>query len=517
MKYILFTIFTLGLIFSSCQNQNKDHAITVENPPYNKQITNSELSLNDLTLLKWARDAQIKENSRHKLRISQYEPFHIRYQFGHYPTRTPYTPGEEDWRLLDLYAEWGGGVIHLWYWNEWCGLFGKSPFEAINEEGTLRFVEEAHKRGLKVIPYVSPGYVDTQNIIHDPKWSRNAAHLVELANDFDLMCPGSASWRKYFFENLAKMIDHYNFDGIYWDGGIGPNRPGCANPDAHDHVHFIEADPMKHSKSLEVKAGYYDLWEDFIAEMHSIVKQRNGIIVAHVGGDRPQPFERPWWDYYLLGEGVPDLLASIDRTKDYEPYVLRFNDWSRLVTNWREKDFTPDMEKVPEIEHLSMAASIVYLQFPWLEDGSYGEIEDMFTIPSTKWKQEYDHWTEWMKAQKKAGLTPLGNSSWIAGRDRYGKYLKVYRQMTKSNSVAFIEVKEQPQLPFPGSTETRRVSLFINNFAWVAIANMGKEDETVNVKSLDNNNSTTINLPAGHLTVFRYKNTVDLPEIVAVK
>ncbi|MCF6175682.1 MAG: hypothetical protein L3J71_07940 [Victivallaceae bacterium] len=476
--------------------------------------------MNDLTLLKWARDADIKQHCRYKLRIAQYEPFHIRYQFGHYPTRTPYTPGKADWQLLDLYQAWGGGVIHLWYWNEWCGLFGKSPFEAINETGTIKFIEEAHKRGLKVIPYVSPGYLDTQNVIHNPKWSRNAKHLVELANDFDRLCPGSTSWREYFFDNLAKMIDHYKFDGIYWDGGIGPHAPGCNNPEADDHVHFVNNDPKDpDSYTPEAKAGYYDLWEDFLAEMYCIVKARNGIVVAHVGGDQPQPFERPWWDYYLLGEGVPDLLASINRTRDYAPYVLRFNDWSKLVTaDWENGDLTPDVSKVAPLEHLAMAASIVYLQFPWLEDGSYGEIEDMFSIPGTEWKCEtqYDHWSAWMKAQGKAGLAPLGNASWIAGRDRHGDYLKIYRKMTKNNSVTFIEIADEPQLPFPGSSEKRRVSVFINESLWLAIANMNSDSETVAIKSLDGSSSKTINLPAERLTVLQYNNTCDLPATVEI-
>ena len=471
-----------------------------------------------LKYLKWIRDNGVEGVCGHRHRLINYEPCHVRYQFGHYPTRTPYSPTDEDWRLLDLYAQWGGGVVHLWYWNEWCGLFGKGVFDAINEPGLRRFIDEAHRRGIKVISYVSPGYVDVSNIDHEPRWSRGAHHLVELYNDFDRMCPGSPGWRRYFTRGIDKLLDDYGFDGVYWDGGIGSTMPGCVNPVGDGHVHFIEADPKAPPKGEEREAvdeGFFALWNDLLCEMYSAVKRRNGVVVAHMGGDQPPRFRDRCWDYQLLGEGIPDVLASVEKTKDYPPYVLRFNDWSRLITNWQEKDHTPDLDRVPEIEHLAMAASIPYLQIPWLEDGSYGEIESMFDIPGTTWKQEYDHWTEWMKAQKKAGLAPIGNASWAAGRDRYAQYVPVYRRMTAPNTVAYVEVGEFPASPFPTTSGRRRVSAFANDSLWVAIGNLEARAQTVRVGALGGSAPPAdVTLEAGKLTVLRYFDLSHPPEVL---
>ncbi len=472
-----------------------------------------------LSWLQWARERGLAARRRTRHRIIEYEPCHVRYQFGHYPARKPYYPTDEDWRLLDLYAQWGGAVVHLWYWNDWCGLFGKGVFEAINEPGLRRFLDEAHRRGLKVISYVSPGYLDVRNPDHRPEWSRGAPHLVELNCDFDLLCPGSPGWRRYFLAGIDKLLDDYGFDGVYWDGGIGPNRPGCANFEHDGHIHFVEADPndLPRDERLReaIDAGFFALWNDFLCEMYARVKRRNGVVVAHIGGDRPPMFEDRCWDYLLLGEGVPDVLASVEKTKDYPPYVLRFNDWSRLVTNWRERDLTPDFERVPEIEHMSMAACIPYLQFPWLEDGCYGESEDVFRIPGTTWKQDYDHWTEWLKAQKKAGLAPLGNASWIAGRDRYAQYVQLFRRMTAPNTVAYLEVADIPRSPFPATRGRRRVSVFLNDSLWVAIGNLESEPQRMKVAALeDPENSVTVTSAANRLTVLRYRHPNEPPEVV---
>jgi len=479
-----------------------------------------------LKFLKWARDAEVEKHCLRRYRIYNYEPGHVRYQFGHYPTQKPYSPTEKDWELLDLYTEKGIEVIHVWHWNDLCGFFGKTVYEPLNEKGLRRFIDECHRRKLKVIPYVSPGYLDVRNPIYRSEWSRGVGHLVEVYYDLDMLCPGSPGWRAYFFSVVDRMMDDYGFDGLYWDGGMGLEIPGCANSNTDNHVHFAEISPEKKGNvdhlddavKGKINEGYAALWNDFICEIYTRVKKRGGLIVAHIGSDTPSPFKDKAWDYQLLGEGVPDILSSIEKTKFYEPYVIRFNDWSKLITNWKEKDFTPKLELVPQIEHLSMAGSIPYLQFPWLEGGNYGEEEDIFNIPGVKWKKEYDVWTEWMKAQKKAGLSHLMGASFIGSRDRYFKYLDIYRQMTKGNTVAYLEVKEikENRPSFPLTEGKRRVSIFINDFLWVAIGNLGVNSQKVLVKSLEGKDEwKEVSLSPGALIILRYHDLISPPEVLS--
>ncbi|MDD3927835.1 MAG: DUF6259 domain-containing protein, partial [bacterium] len=421
-------------------------------------------------------------------------------------------------------AENGLKVVHVWWWNDVSGFMGKGVYEPINEAGLRRFIDECHRRGLKAIPYVSPGYLDIRSPAYRPEWSRKAARLKEVFYDLDMLCPGSPGWRTYFYNALDNLMDNYGFDGIYWDGGLGLKLPGCNNTEHDGHIHFKEMrtelrETVDHSDDYVegIDRYYAELWNDFLAGIYARIKSRNGIVVAHIGADIASPFKDKCWDYMLLGEGVSDLSVSGEKAKDYEPYVVRFVDWSQLITNWRERDLTPDPSLIPALEHLSMAFAVPYMQFPWLEDGCYGEHEDLFTISGAEWKQEWDHWLEWAKAQKKAGLDPVMCASMAAGRERYLEYLRTYREMTPANTVAFIEVKDggrQRSYGFPMTEGDRRVSVFINDSIWVAVGNIGKSDQTVNIASLDGSkHQDAVALKAGTLTVLRYFDMSALPEI----
>lgn len=470
-----------------------------------------------LQFLKWARDNRLEERCFKRYRLGVYEPGHVRYQFGHYPSSKPYYPTEEDWKLLDLYAQAGVGVVHIWNWEDKCGYFGKGVFDPIHEKGLRRFIGECHRRRLKVIPYISPGYLDVRSPSYRAEWSRGVGHLVEVFYDLDILCPGSPGWRQYFMRNIEQLMDNYGFDGFYWDGGLTLKRAGCVNPHGDGHTHFVEYDPQA-TGALDhlgdqvdgVYDWYADLWGDFLSEIYARVKSRGGMIVAHVGSDFASPFKDRCWDYMLLGEGVGDVLASMEKTKAYDPYVIRFVDWSRLITDWKNKDLTPKLELVPALEHLFMAAFIPYLQFPWLEGGCYGEAEDVFSLPGVTWKKERDHWIEWMKALNKAGAS----AGFAGGRDRWLKYLALYKSMTANNTVAYLEVKGEREDVFPVTLGRRRVSVLINDFLWVAIGNLEKESQKVVVKPLDGKgDGQVVGLPAENLTVLRYYDFTSLPEV----
>jgi hypothetical protein len=160
-----------------------------------------------------------------------------------------------------------------------------------------------------------------------------------------------------------------------------------------------------------------------------------------------------------------------------------------------------------------MASSVPYLQFPWLHyGGSMGEDEDQETIPGVKWKKEQDHWTEWRKALKKAGR-PLLTTRIIA--DRYFEYLKIYRKMTKPNTIAYIEVKSLPDDRFPHTRGDLRVSVFVNDSLWIAMGNIGDNSQKVYVRPLEGDNTgEELLLKPRSLTVLRYYDMVSGPELI---
>ena len=487
---------------------------------------------NKLKFLHWLKQNQIEKKYKRTHRIIDYAPGQVRYQFGHYPARVPYTPDEHDWELLDEYAANGIKVIVLWKWFDWTGLKEKRLYEPMNPKGVKLFIEECHKRKIKVVPYLSPGFIHVKHPDYNPEWDSGTPHLREVFYDLGRMCPGSQGWRNFFFEKVRMLMDKYGFDGVYLDGGFSI---GCSNTTACSHIHFKEFAPfaglnpegidheteakllykkMKNDKGSNMDF-FWDLWNEFLCEIYSIVKKRNGIVTIHFGADQKSPVKEKCWDYMLVGEARDNLVESAEITRFYDTYIVRFNDWSRLVFNPKTRKINLDI--ILDLEHLSMAMSIPYLQFPWLEDGNYGKKEDIYTVPGYDWKKSYDFWSDWAQVQEEAGYPPILGATFIAGKESYLKYLNLYKQMTTDNTVAFIETDDLA-IAFPGSTETRKVSVFVNEFLWVAIANLDKNDEIINIGDLNfSKDSQSIKINKGSLTVLKYSNTSDFPEVISFK
>jgi len=99
--------------------------------------------------------------------------------------------------------------------------------------------------------------------------------------------------------------------------------------------------------------------------------------------------------------------------------------------------------------------------------------------------------------------------------DRYFKYLRIYRQMTKPNTIAYIEVKGAEEERFPVTEGARRVSIFVNDSLWVAIGHLETEPQKVRVRSLQGDDEgETVTLSPRSLTVLRYYDLTSLPEVV---
>jgi len=388
-----------------------------------------------------------------KVRIQDYHPGYVKYYLGHYPSRKVYIPGEKDWQLLEEYGKNGVEIINLWEWYDFSGLEGKGTFNPRDEKGLRNFIKIAHQNGLKVVPYVSASYFDIRDPNYNSEWSRNIGRLDQLYYRLDHYCPGSFSWRNFFLEKIRILLDDYGFDGIFNDSGFCYKERGCKN---------------KNHPCSEKELIF--LWEDFLGEIHSLVKKYSGINVLHYFGDEEPPFEK-YWDYQVLGETIEQLKPSFQKTKSYRPYIIRYPDWSRLITN---KEFVPDLLKVPQTENLLYAGSIPYLQFPWTEGGNWGEEEDLFTIPGVEWMGNEDHWTKWLKELIKAGIHPPNNTS-IPNKKYWYQLLKIYKEMTKENSLVYFEVKEST---FFNKTLPESIvgTIFVNEEIYLVLSNLGEDD-----------------------------------------
>ena len=465
---------------------------------------------------------------RHK--IFEYEPGIIRYQFGHYPAKQAHNPSDKDWGLLDIYAKAGMKFIVLWNWSDWFGLDYPDMFEPMNPKGFKLFIDECHARKLKVLPYLSPGFMNVSHPDYNPAWDSYTPRLREIMYDLGKMCPGSLGWREYFFSGLNKLLNSYDIDGAYLDGGF---PLGCSNKKHDSHVHFGEFSPfcsfenMSHAEEMslyhkhrnsKLQQATWDLENDFLAEIYSLVKAKNGTVILHFSGDTELPFKSKCWDYQLIGEGCADIESSIANSTSYEPYIVRFNDWSRLITDSMNKDYHPDLTQIAACEHLAMAIAIPYMQFPWLEDGIYEtSFSELKSLHPDAWIKDFDVWTEWARCQEEAGFPPVLTASFISGRERYLKYFEVYRQMTVSNTSAYIEVSSNQQLAFPCSNELQKVSIFTNKYMWVVIANIDSNNKELEISSLNLNIKSKVESIAKRMLVLKYSNMYELPKVIDFK
>ena len=102
--------------------------------------------------------------------VTSYLPGQCCYNLGEYPCRKPWDPDDWDERALDELQAHGIRLIQVHEeWNDSQRLFGSHKLAALNPAGFRRFVEMVHRRGMRLIVYVSSGFFDRK----DPDFRRS--------------------------------------------------------------------------------------------------------------------------------------------------------------------------------------------------------------------------------------------------------------------------------------------------------------------------------------------------------
>ena len=127
--------------------------------------------------------------------ITDYLPGHCVYNLGEYPARKPWNPDDWDERELDKLRDDGIRLIQLHEeWNDSQRLNGADRYSPVNRAGFRRFVEMVHRRGMKLIVYVSTGFFQRTDPDFREEWARNQ-DLVEIYFRYARCSPASPSWR----------------------------------------------------------------------------------------------------------------------------------------------------------------------------------------------------------------------------------------------------------------------------------------------------------------------------------
>ena len=171
------------------------------------------------------------------------------------------------------------GVRTLYIHEKWNDL-QNSPFLTKKTADRLKLiVKEAHKRGIKVVPYfgfeistLSPYWtmMGEEVMIKETEKNYNASWYRQPPQRALKVCYNS-KWQDVFVDGIEKMMDEFGFDGLYIDSMIRPlkcmnEKHGCGWRDTKGNLHYT-----------------YPVWgiRSLLKKLYKIVTERGGTINNH--------------------------------------------------------------------------------------------------------------------------------------------------------------------------------------------------------------------------------------------
>jgi hypothetical protein len=365
------------------------------------------------------------QNCLRKHLISNYLPAQCCYNLGEYPSREPWNVSEYDAQELDRLRDHGIQLIQVFdEWNDSLRLFGADKYTAVNPDGFRKFIRLVHDRGMRIMTYGSSCFLQRTDPDFRQEWSRDGDNLVVGYWNMARCSPSSAGWRAFLLPRLVKILDDYELDGIYIDGGYVQNlRKTLTTPTKDEVIAFEET------------AEHDGAFADLLALIYSEVKRRGGILKLHVdGADQPRTAGLKVYDYLWVGEGVGQADGLRAAVRNHEPYVVPCID---LTFAKVENDDEPFLHSIP------------YMQFPVLQAGRPFTGERGM-IPGVKYAGEGDFWVKrCLDAWKSYQAHPQGPHSYgtwdaVPGRPEtqttHAKWLKRYMPLVEEGTWAWLEI-----------------------------------------------------------------------------
>ncbi len=424
--------------------------------------------------------------------ITDYLPGQACYNLGEYPSTKPWVVDDYDAGELDRMRDEGIQIIQVFDdWNDSLRLFGGDKYSAVNPEGYRKFIALAHERGMKVLTYTSPCFIQRTDPDFKQEWSREGDFLEVGYWNMARCSPASPGWRAFVLQKFAQILDEYGTDGIYVDGGYLANKHPAkgAMPVAKDEI-----------VAFEETAEHDGAFADLLALIYADVKRRGGILKLHVNAaEMPMAGGLKTYDYLWVGEGVAEADALRKLTKNHTPYLVPCIDMGFAST---ESEDEPYLQSIP------------YMQFPVSMGGRIFTGERGF-VPGVSYKDDF-----WLKrckdtfAQYQADPTKLHTySAWDAvpgnpkARPTYARWLKRYKPLVEEGTMAWLEISDSTLFngPLPNDVVA---SAFANRDLHLVLANYGREavevkTATAYVDTTTDGKSDTWTIPARSLVILR--------------
>ena len=387
--------------------------------------------------------------------ITDYIPGQCTYNLGEYPCRKEQLWDPDDWdeQELDRLHSQGIRLVQVHEeWNDAQRLHGSHKLAPANPAGFRRFVEMVHKRGMKLIVYVSTGFFERTDPDFREEWARQQ-DLVELWFHYARCSPASPSWRAYLLPRLFRIMDEYGVDGFYNDAGYVRLAENPRQPTSDEVLAFDEG------------ADHDGAEADLLELIYSEVKRRKGIVKLHFGSTRRPQTAAKVYDYLWVGEGGGKADTFREAIKNHPPYVVPCLDMSRATIS-KEDDL--------------YLHAIPYMQFPLLLAGRPFTGERA-VIPGIKYKPaEKDFWGRHLQAIWKYYQAhpngPFSYGYWDSvpgrpeARSTHANWLKQYLPMAEEGTWAWLEITDS-DLFARSLPEGVVASVFANRELFLVLAN----------------------------------------------
>ena len=396
--------------------------------------------------------------------VADYLPAQCCYNLAEYPSRQPWNPGQYDEAELDRLRDHGIQLIQVFDdWNDSLRLAGGDKYSPSNPAGFRRFLEMVRRRGMKLIPYASPCFLQRTDPDFRKEWSREGDFLEVGYWDMARCSPASPGWRAFLLPRIGRILDEYGLDGLYLDGGYVTNARKRLLTPAVDEVVAFEETP-KHDGAFS----------DLLALIYSEVKRRGGILKLHVdAADQPMSAGLKVYDYLWVGESVGNADALREAVKDHPPYVVPCIDLTFAKIEAEEEQY---LHAIP------------YLQFPMLAAGRPFTGERGAIAGVRYPRGENDFWVQrcrrvWELYQKNP-QGPHTYSNWDAvpgraeTRPTHARWLKRYLPLVEEGTWAWLEIGDSDLLAAPPAKQVV-LSAFANRELYLVLANYGRETAEV--------------------------------------
>lgn len=396
--------------------------------------------------------------------VTNYLPAHATYNLGEYPSKVRWEPSEYDDLELDRLKDHGIQIIQVFDdWNDSLRLFGGDKYSPVNPDGFRRFVDMVHRRGMKILPYISTGFLQRTDPDFRPEWSREGDYLVLGYWNMARCSPASAGWRAYMLRKVVTVLEEYGADGIYNDGGYLTNKHhGRGVPTSDEIAAFEETD------------DYDGAFTDLLGLLYGEVKRRGGIFKLHVNGaEQPMTRGLKVYDYLWIGEGIGNLDTMRETVKNYPPYVVPCPDVTFAQYNNADE---PYLHGIP------------YMQFPLLQAGRPFTGERAM-VPGIAYNPDPNDF--WMRICQDAWKYyqehpdgPYSYGAWDAipgkseTRPTHLRWLRQYLPLVEEGTYAYLEVTDSDLFREP-PPQGVVASIFANRNVYLVLANYG--DTSVNV------------------------------------